>query len=293
MIVLWMVALLTIIAGNFTFGTRTHLQLTQNLLTLARVEALADAGVHRALYELRRPLGDGMQWKADGRVHTWNYQGAVIRMTAVDETAKIDINQAPEQLLISLFRYLGLAEEDATALSDAIQDWRDVDDLKHLHGAEAAEYAAAGLDVRPANGPFTSVEELRQVMGMNDALFRRVAPLITVFSQQPGVNPAVASREVLLALPGAQPAQIDTFLEAREVALAQGMPAPPFPLGIGISTEPSSAYTLRALARLPDNTAFLREAVVRISDMPAQPGQNGVAILAWRSPELTSAPNRN
>ncbi len=65
-----------------------------------------------------------------------------------------------------------------------------------------AEYAQAGLKGRPANYPFQSTEELQLVLGMRPELYQRIAPMITVYSRQPGVNPHLASRAVLLAIPG-------------------------------------------------------------------------------------------
>lgn len=50
-------------------------------------------------------------------------------------------------------------------LVDAMADWRDLDSLKRTHGAEKDEYLQMGLPA-PADGPFTSVCELRLVMGV-------------------------------------------------------------------------------------------------------------------------------
>jgi general secretion pathway protein K len=54
------------------------------------------------------------------------------------------------------------------------------------------------------------VAELQRVLGMTPALYAAVADSLTVFSRQPGVSPAYASRPVLLALPNATPEVVDT-----------------------------------------------------------------------------------
>ncbi len=48
--VLWVLMLLALIAASFTKTTRLEINLTRNLIENAKAEALADAGVYRAIY---------------------------------------------------------------------------------------------------------------------------------------------------------------------------------------------------------------------------------------------------
>ena len=80
----------------------------------------------------------------------------------------------------------------------------------------------------PTNAPFEAVGELQRVLGMTPALMASIADSLTVYSRQRGINPATASRDVLLALPGITPEQVDAFLAARAEALANRLPVPPF-----------------------------------------------------------------
>jgi general secretion pathway protein K len=280
-LVLWVLALLSVVAGSLVFSSRTELLMAGNLASLAQAEALADAGVYKAIHELARPPTDLQRWKGDGLTRLWNYQGANLRVTILDESAKVDLNAAPTVLLKGLFRSLGLAEPEADALADAVADWRDADDLRSLHGAERADYAAAGRNYGPANAPFETIDELRAVLGMSDALFRRLESLVTVHSRQAGINTAVAPREVLLALPGSTPEQVDVFLEQRRILLEQGLPAPPFP---GVQALSAGAigqvFSIQVEAVLSDNVRFFREAAVRLTVNLKQP----VTVLAWRAP---------
>ena len=84
---------------------------------------------------------------------------------------------------------------------------------------------------------------------MTPALFARIAPVITVTSGQPGINPATASRAVLLALPNATPAVVDSFLQQRAEALEANLPVPPFPPAQGYATGPSPVWRIRAQTR--------------------------------------------
>ena len=150
----------------------------------------------------------------------------------------------------------------AARLVDAIGDWKDADDLRRPNGAEADDYKAAGSPYLPANAPFETVPELQRVLGMTPALYAKLAENLTVQSQQAGINPTYASRATLLALPGATPEVVDTYLAQRRDALAARLPPPPFPL-TGFASGPLNLWRIRAEVTMGDGVSFVREAVVR------------------------------
>lgn len=277
--VLWMLALLSVIAGSLVFATRTETLIAGNLATLAKAEALADAGVYRAIMEMARPkTTDPLQWRADGLSRQWDYQQATLAITIIDESGKIDLNMASRPLLVSLFKSIGAPDPDA--LADAVADWRDADDLRSPHGAEKDDYAAAGRAYGPANSAFDTIVELRQVLGMNDDSYRRLEHSLTVYSHQPGINAAVAPREVLLAIPNATPQLVDLFVEERKAFLEQGLSAPPFPIAHEfVAAAVGSTFSVYVEAVLGDKIRFAREAVVRLDGNV----QERPTILAWRS----------
>jgi general secretion pathway protein K len=280
-IVLWMLALLTVIANSMVFSLRSEVQVAGNHAASARAEAAADAGVFKAIRELTRPATDVQRWQGNGLSHDWIFDGVALRVTIMDEAGKIDINAAPETLLGSLFRSLGLDEAVAIGLADAIIDWRDPDDLRRVSGAEKEDYIAAGKDYGPRNANFETIEELRLVLGMSDDIFRRAAPLITAYSGRPGVSSAVAPRAVLMALPGVAPEQADAYLAERQTLLLQGLPAPEATFARASAARPvGDTFSIQVHAVLGDNTAFFREAVAQVTSNPKAP----VVILAWRAP---------
>lgn len=285
-IVLWMMTLLTVISASLVFATRTEMQIAGNLASLARAEALADAGVARALIELSRPRTPSpLQWQGDGRQHTWMYGEGELAITILDESGKVDINSAAAPLLVGLFRSAGAV--DPEALADAVSDWRDADEFRSLKGAEKEDYLAAGLGYVPANSAFETIEELRQVLGMTEETYRRLERNITVHSYQGGVNSTIASRGVLMALPGVTADQVDPYVAQRRSFQEQGIPVAPFPAAQAFSAGPTgSAYSIQVDVVLRDNTRFSREAVVRVAAGAEQP----VTILAWRSPAMSSRP---
>lgn len=279
LLVLWMLTLLTAIAGSMVFASRADVLAAGNLRSLAEAEAIADAGVQRAVFDLLTPSPDPRRWKGDGDVHAWPFAGGRTRIAIIDESAKVDLNAAPVLLLKGLFQAAGAT--DPEALADAVVDWRDADDLRGPNGAESQDYLAAARDDGPANAPFESIDDLRRVLGMNETLFRRLEPLVTVHSQQPGVNGTIAPRGVLLALPGTTPEMVDGYLEQRRLVLAQGLPAPAFGPAQQFPSRTSGAvFTVQVAVELGDNTRFFREAVIRLTGDRKVPAIN----LAWRSP---------
>lgn len=291
-LVLWMLVLLTAIAQNLSFTSRVDVFAAGNLASQAQTEALADAAVYRAVHQLAAPpplpgaAVDPSHWKADGLIRLWRYRDAEVRVAIIGESGKIDINAAPPQLLAGLFRSVGIDQAMADVLVDAILDWRDADDLRRPLGAERPDYLAAGLRHGPANRDFIAIEEVRQVPGITAALFQHIEPLITVYSQQSGIDTATAPRGVLLALPNASPEQVDQYLLQRQVLLEQGLPAAPFAPAQGLSTTTSSSiFSIQAEVVLSDNIRFFRQAVVRLDASPTDP----VNFLAWRAPAYSNA----
>ncbi|QTN26115.1 general secretion pathway protein GspK [Rhodoferax sp. AJA081-3] len=276
---LWVVTLLSVIAGNFAFSMRGEAQIARNLLSAAQAQAQADAGVYRAWYELMKPPTELNRWVGDGAAHDLSLADGVLRVSIQDESGKIDLNTASELLLVGLFRSAGMTQESAVALADSVQDWRDTDKLRRLHGAEEAEYVAAGKSYTPPNAPFETVDELQRVLGMTPQVFRLLEPALTVYSRQPGVNTAVAQRQALLAIPGVSPEMVEQFLVLRASMMASQQPAPVFVGAGAFASGPGGlpAYAVRSEVKMADGTAFVRQAVARITRDPKRP----VVVLAW------------
>jgi general secretion pathway protein K len=265
-LVLWLTILLTVIGGSFAYGMRNEALAARNTLSLAQARALADGAIYRTVFELMRPKTLADVWSADGTVHAWDENGSRVVVNALDESGKIDLNTAPEGLIKGLLQTAAELDADTAArLIDVIEDWKDADDLRRPNGAEAPDYQAAGLSYKPANAPFESVAELQRVLGMTPAIYGRIADSLTVHSRMAGINPAFASRAVLLAVPGATPEIVDTYIAQRRDALAAKLPPPPFPVP-GIVGATLNLWRIRAEVTTADGVTFTREAVVRQGD---------------------------
>lgn len=277
-LVLWLTILLTVIASGFAYSMRTEALAARNAVARAQAGALADGAILRMAFELMRPKMLGETWQADGAVHYWTEEGASIAANAVDESGKIDLNVVSDPLLKALLQTAGGVDADTAAhLVDAIDDWKSAGEVKRPYGAKAAEYQAAGLSYGPANAPFETVADLRRVLGVTPALYAAVADSLTIFSRQAGVNPAYASRTVLLALPNATPETVDAYIAQRADALNNRQPVPTFALA-SVVAGPINVWRIRAEVTTPDGTTFVRDAVLR----PGGDVQHPVTVLLWQ-----------
>lgn len=209
LMVLWTLMLLAFLATVYGNNARTEVLLARNLVTNSRAEALADAGIYRAAAGLARAPREG-GFRGNGQVYIWRPDGLdagmasepldEVRFTVRDEGGKVDINQAPAPLLRELFIAIGVKPESAIALADAIIDFRDENQEKQPHGAEARDYKQAGLPWGPKNKQFDVVDELTYVLGMTPEIYRRVAPLVTVWGLGESPHPYTAPLEVQRAM---------------------------------------------------------------------------------------------
>src|SRR5262249_8231749 len=86
------------------------------------------------------------------------------------------------------------------------------------------------------------------------------------------VDPNTAPRDVLLALPNADPNDIDNFLAARAAQSQGGLPLmPPLSLGRYFTPEQSGTLTIRAHATTDTGAVFVRQATVTLQDSGIQP----------------------
>jgi general secretion pathway protein K len=203
LMVLWALVLLALLATVFGGNARTEVFLARNLVENAQAEALADAGLYRAIAGLTKEPREG-GFRGDGRVYTWHASGGEVRFSIRDEGGKIDINQASEILLRELFVAVGVDPTRSADLADAIIDFRDEDSDKRRGGAEEKDYDAAGLPYGPKNEPFELVDELIYVLGMTPELYRKVAPFVSVRGQQESPHVYTAAPQVRAAMVAAQ-----------------------------------------------------------------------------------------
>ena len=288
--VLWVLLLLAFLAASFSSSTRTEANLARNLVENAKAEALADAGVYRAITGLAIPIEEG-GLRVDGTVYAWAFGDGEVRFAIRDEGGKIDLNGASVELLHGLFRSIGLDEQEAAALADAIADFRDADDDRRPQGAEDMDYQAADLPHRAKDAPFELIEELLQVKGMTGELYLRLRPSLTVYTGVDIPDRDTAPPDVLAALSAVDPEELEQDLAEEEEgddALRENeQPAlPSTPLSTSLSTLEEGGsdarsefgiYTVHSEGRTAGGAVYGRDTVVRVDEG----GEPPYLFLAW------------
>lgn len=276
-VVLWLVALLALMAVSQTAAVRTETQVVGNLVEAANARAAAYAGLQLAIVDLAKPL-PAREMSADGSFYTLGFTSAQLFISISDESGKVDLNAAPGTLLDVLLAASEVEAGRREALVAAILDWRDRDKLRRLNGAEEEDYRAAGLDYGPRNGPFQSLEELALVRGFDASLFHALAGNLTIYSGSAAVNPAVAPPGVLQALPGYGDEESGALSDGEEPDPAD--PPEPFRAGFGPASG-GSVFSIYVEARLESGVRERLEAIVRLTPSRANAPLR-YEFLRWR-----------
>ncbi|MEW9624655.1 general secretion pathway protein GspK [Rhodanobacter geophilus] len=269
LLVMWACTLLAILLGGYAVLARTAALQTRYQFAATRAHYAAEAGLMRAIYSLQDP--DAKQrWSGDGRVYPFDFDGAKVQVSMIDEGGKVDLNAATPAVLQALFRAAGLDAAAAGRLAANVADWRSFVTAADQADRGRAEYAAAGRDYGPRHGPFASLEEVQQVLGMTPALYQTLEPAITIWSGRSTPDPNTAPPLALAAIPGLDPQQLQAVQAARQRNAAAGMP----PIGGGIT------HSIRSQAELADGTRAVIRATIRFR--PGGMGAQPYAVLRWQ-----------
>jgi len=225
-LVLWVIVLLTVIAGSMATSQRAAVSMVSNAKHERQGRALAAAGIQFMTLQLEqrsKPLSE-QRYPADGRLRPWQFADHTVWIGAMSDTGRISLNMANGELLAGMLLAAGLDDMQVENIRGAILDWRDKDSDHQIGGAEDDAYDAAGRPVGARDDVFQSVEELQQVLGVTPAIYKQLAPRLTVHSMQRTVNPAYSTAEVLASIPGITPAEVEAYLAMRSQALDQGQP---------------------------------------------------------------------
>jgi general secretion pathway protein K len=267
---LWGIALIFMLIAPVAFATHGELQIAHNALAESRARLAAEAGTQLGLLRLLRSHDSGGVF--DGTPQAWQQGSTKVAIAISDEAGKIDLNLAPLEMLTGLFEAVGANQETAALIACNILDRR----------------GDTGTDCPQSDTPHTGQrfavpEELAELPGIGDQLYNRVADDITVISGASAIDPMVAPRSVLLAIPGATASLVDSFIESRATmrdlgtADAELIPSAAAPY---VMASPGRDYTITATAMTIDGARYRAELQVRLTGRAAQPYQ----VMAWRTP---------
>lgn len=182
---LWVVALLTVIAGEFCFAIRTETTITRNYKEETQAHYIAVSGLYWTVgglvvneYVPRRmqPSSgeaekEDVRWRINADIPAVPFGEGQFKVEKDNESGKINLNRASEPLLRLMLSQFDLQDREKNIIVDSILDWRDRDHLHRINGAENDYYQALPEPYSCRNGDFTSIGELLLVRGVTPELF--------------------------------------------------------------------------------------------------------------------------
>lgn len=209
--VMLVVALVTIICAALLLRQQLAIRSTGNQLLVRQAQYYAEGGELLAKAMLRRDLGTD---QVDHLAEPWANpklsfpldEGGELRLRIEDLSGRFNLNslavggEAADQALLRLRRLLQTLQL-SPAYADRLQDWIDGDqDPSGMAGAEDDQYLLLKPAYRTGVGRIAEVSELRLLLGMSEADYRRLAPFVSALPSQVELNINTASAQVLACL---------------------------------------------------------------------------------------------
>lgn len=227
--VLLLVVAITIVATSMLAGQRLALQESGLMLR-------QNQGLHYALggeiFAEQLLEKDAKTNQTDSKQDIWAkptppypVTGGMVVLTIEDNANKFNLNNlyhdgnVDEQALLyfkRLLKSLGLTPE----IADAVLDWQDADNTPTGNaGAENDYYLTLTNGYMAANQGFISIEELKQVRGMDAKSYEKLAPYVVAVPFYLPININTAKASVLAALnENLNQASIETFVKQQQTA---------------------------------------------------------------------------
>lgn len=310
--VLWVMAILSVVAMEFCFAMRTEVNITRHYREEFHLYALAQGGVQRAVTELiykhdpkvrqlrKTPSEEEIppekkEWVADGRPYLLPFGQETCEVRAMSEGGKININIASESILRRIIGNLGLEGEERDIVVSSILDWRDTDDFYRLNGAENDYYQSLKEPYSCKNGNLDTIEELLLVRGITPDLFygKNGGPglkdIFSIYASGEQIDINSASSPVIRAVLGVPDEISRRIVKAREEKEFQHMQdllqrIPELAPIIGdagrliVFQSPARYYTIEARAKTQDGSSLRGvKAIVKIDPK----GKNGYKVIQW------------
>ncbi len=258
--VLWTgLALLLGVAAFMSTARQEALQVRIEVAE-ARATELARTGLNIALADLGRVSDDQVLSPRDGAPVTLSMAEGRVIYRIQDEAGKIDVNQAPPQVLGPVLQSIGAA--------------RGVDAFDAVNVAQALELAG-----QQGRGASSVSDALRQA-GLPEATARTAEQYLTTFNFTRQINPRTAPAETLAAIPGLGASGAAEILARREA----GQPMPRLgSASAWLAERPGPVYTISAEAELATGGSARLVAVVAAKGLSFRGGLMRYEVLSVRS----------
>jgi len=227
---LLVVLLLAVLIFELDFQTRVDLRAAEHFRDEVRALHLVRSAVAAGQAFLKTDRGPSDDLTEAWATPTVDYPlgDGTLSAQLYDESGKFNLNSLVDKnknvvptkrtQLALLLSFFDVPEREAKSLVGSIVDWLDPPD-----GSENAVYQRRDPPMLPKNGPLDTLEEVRLIDGMTDALYRRVSPYLTVYGDT-GVTGATGRVNINTADPLVIRSLHDGIDEAMVSQLQQNRP---------------------------------------------------------------------
>lgn len=253
--VLWALLLLGALAAAVAGGARTEAALARNGADSAVAVAAAEAGVNLAIERLIGMVGIGGTDPDGASRFEIEVVGVPVRIAMFDTCGRVDLNEAPPELLEAVFAGAGLTP--ARAYADRVIEHR----RQRRFEIEAA---------------------LRPLLELDAATWARLRDQVTIHCRQPGIDRRVAPRDLLARLPGIDRYILEQLIERRAapIDLARGeQPLPSLGAAETLMLESNRfSHLVVAQAAVPGGASETLSVLVSLVPGASRP----YMLLDWR-----------
>jgi Type II secretion system (T2SS), protein K len=254
--VIWLVAAIAVVTTMFVTRSQNAKILERALNSNRELELAADGLVRLQAFRLAKKsvVASDAALDARGAVRSCAWNSTLqLNFTIQDQAGLVDINAASPELMTRLLTGMGVEKDKVLTLREAILDYRDPEMTQSGGRLETDDYPTQGP--WPSNLPFLAIEELDRIPNISEPQFVKLLRITTVHSQQQGIDPTVASDELLHVLASA---------------------ADKLPITLQ-SPSPKRVYAITVQAIRKGGGHFTRHAVVAITGQPDRP----YVVLKW------------
>jgi hypothetical protein len=179
--VLWVLLLLSGLAGAAAFMARTGAILTHKLGEFAQAESTTNAAIVNAIAMLSDEKASRHP-RIEGQPQTLDFQGIPVAVSISFEAGRIDVNTADDDLILAFLYSQGIPEDRATVMLSDLRKYQ------HVANGPAPQ------------GTLRTIDELKKISSWAAQALDCWTDSLTVYSGLPSVNPTDATGQAAAAL---------------------------------------------------------------------------------------------
>lgn len=259
LVVLWMLTSAAVLVASFNGAARSGAASGVSEISVAKSEAILDAGLELAAIHLL-DQNDDRRWQGNGKRQSISFAGAELSIEAWDANGLVDLNKSDRKLIKAVFQSIMQSSSRAEQYTEEIMEARE---------ASANDTTrSASTNTFPNMLPFVDVWQLAQIAKIPSDVVRQAAPYFTVYSRDGTIEPRGAPERVLSSIPNISGADLVKLRYANVSALTDLVQK-----SDGLLTDQSGpAYIVNVQShRLQDDFSLTRTFAILVGVDPSRP----------------------